>query len=444
DFMQGSDTNQRSEELRAASRDDAPVRWIAGGYFFDETAFWTTLASRANPALTNVTVPGASIPADGFTSFIPFTVTRQMDKVYSGYGQLEFEPVEKLRLTAGLRFTSEKKSGVVQDGIVTQTMPTDPTAFVGDGTINQLLVGATQVPAGSALRLACPAPLPFTECFANTPYDLESNLVGGKISIDYRFDAHTLAYASVSRGFKAGGVSIGALDYTARGGSEVLPEHLLTYEVGLKGQWFDNRVRANSAIFLNDWRNQQLFLPLNTPGTGLNPVYTNVPRTQSYGFEEELEWAPTVDWYLKTSLGLLHSEVKEVGSALAQSDGALVGSELIASPKVTWSGLVRKEWAAPGGTVSLEGNWSYTGAQHFDLVNSPDQIEPGYWLFNSRAAYQFGATRQYDLSVWGKNLTGTQYCIERESQAGIPFGNTAVCVPNEARRFFGLTFNARF
>ena len=444
DFMQGSDTNQMSQELRAVSGDDAPVRWITGVYFFNEQAFWTTVTDRANPALTNVAVPGLPVPATDWTAYRPFTLASQKDRVYSGYGQLELKLTKKARLTTGLRYTAEEKSGVVKNGIVTVTTPTDPTAYVGADQINALLVGATEVPVGSALRLACPHPLASTECYALTPFDITNSALGGKISLDYRLTDEMLGYASVSRGFKGGAISIGPLDYAARGGSTVTPEYLVTYELGLKAQMLNNTLRVNTAVFYNKWKDQQLYLVLNTPGTGFNPVYVNVPRTQSYGADVEIEWAPARDWFTRTALGLLESSVEEVGAALAASDGATAGSTLIAAPKVTWNGLIRREWTVPGGRLSLQGDWSFTGTQHFDLVNSPDQIEPSYWLFNARAAYLFGSKAQYELSLWGENLTRTQYCVSRFSQAGVVFGNTAVCVANEATRFFGLTFNGKF
>jgi iron complex outermembrane recepter protein len=444
DFEQGSATKQWSEELRAASKDDAAVRWIVGAYFFDETADWTTLPVRANQALTNVTVPGQPIPDTNFTGFMPFTITNQKDRAYSGYGQLEFKPADKLRLTTGLRYTSDQKSGIVKDGIATLTTPFDPTSFFTADSINALVAGGTQVPAGSALRLACPRPLPRTECYAFTPFDLTNNAFGGKVSLDYQFTDDLLGYASVSRGFKAGFVSIGALDYVARGGSTVSPEYLTTYELGIKSQAFDNTLRMNAAIFNNNWRDEQLSLVLATPGTGLNPVFTNVPRTQSYGADLEAEWVPTHDWLFKSSVGLLHSAVKDIGSALAASDGAVVGSVLLAAPKITWNGLIKKSWPVGAGRASLQGNWSYTGSQHFDLINSPDQIEPDYWLFNGTAAYEFGTKHPYELSLWGKNLTGTQYCTERASQSGVVFGNTALCYVGDTRRFVGLTLTGKF
>lgn len=444
DLMQSSNTNQWSEELRAVSQDQASLHWIGGLYFLDERALWSTVPVRANPVLTPVAVPGRPVPAAGFAAFDPFTLANQRDTVISAYGQLEFKLSGRMRLTTGLRFTSEEKIGVVKDGIATTTRPTDPTLFVAADEINTLLVGGTQVAAGLALRQVCAKPLALKQCYAITPFDIRNNSVGGKVSLDYSAGDGLLAYGSISRGFKAGGVSIGALDYLARGGSTVSPEHLMSYELGLKVQAFDSRLRINAALFDNQWTDEQLFLSLNTPGTGLNPVYVNVPRTESHGVEVELEWIPARTWFVQTAIGVLHSSVKTISQPLAASNGALVGSTLIAAPQLTWNALVRKEWTLGPGRVSVAGDWSYTSSQHYDLVNSPDQLEPAYWLVNARAAYSFGAKHPYEVAFWAKNLTATQYCVQRSSLGGIPNGNTAVCVPNQARKFVGLTLSGSF
>jgi len=441
---QQTNTDQWSQELRLTSLDDAPVRWMAGAYYFQEQADWTTVVRRANPILTNVLVPDAPIPEAGVQSLMPFVFAHQTDPTWSGYGQMEFKVAEKTNFTLGLRYTSETKSGLVQPGSVADTTPIfSASQFIGANQIDQLLAGATQVGPGS-LRLQCPKPFPLADCYSLLPFSITEDALGGKAALDYHFDDHMMGYASIARGFKAGGVSLGPLDYVLKGGSNVQPEYLWTYELGLKVQGFANTLRFNSAIFDNQWKDEQLFLPVNTPPFGPNPIYTNVPKTESYGLETELEWVPTTAWYLMTSVGVLHSEVEDPGAALTAADGAVSGSVLIASPKLTWSGLLRREWPVAAGHLSLQGDWHFTGSQHFDLINTNYLIEPSYWIYNANAGYRFGPAERYSVSLWGKNLTKTQYCLNRASLAGLGFGDVGVCVPNEATRFFGITLRAAF
>lgn len=435
---QTTNTDQWSQEFRAASLDTAAVKWIAGALYFQENGRFDEIVRRADPILTDVLVPGTPVPAQDVQTFMPFVMANQKDSVWSAYGQAESNLTDRLRLTAGARYTWESKSGLQEPGAVSDTTPVfGPDEYIGAGQVDQLLVGATRVGPGPLL-FNCPAPLPLNDCYASLPFSHNYNAAGGKIALDYRFNARALGYVSVARGFKAGGISLGPIDFIFKGGSPVNSEYLWTYEGGLKTQWLDNRLRLNLAVFDNRWTDEQLFLVSATPA-GPAGVYVNVPRTESYGAEAELNWIPVPGWYLMSSLGLLHSAVRDAGTAVAT-----VGSVLIASPKVTWSGLVRKEWPIANGHLALQADWHYTGSQHFDLSNTPNQIEPGYWIYNAKASYRFGPEERYEASLWGKNLTQTQYCTVRSSLAGLGFGDTATCTPNEARRFFGLSFRANY
>ena len=68
-----------------------------------------------------------------------------------------------------------------------------------------------------------------------------------RLTFDYSFDSGVLLYASVSRGFKSGQFSLGDIAASAE------PEFLLSYELGLKSQFWDNRARANLTIFYYDY-----------------------------------------------------------------------------------------------------------------------------------------------------------------------------------------------
>ena len=106
--------------------------------------------------------------------------------------------------------------------------------------------------------------------------------------------------------------------------------------------------------------------------------------------------------------------------------------------------LVRKQWDLNQGSLGVQGAARYTGATHWDLANTPVAIEPGYWVYDASADYRFGPERRFQVSVWGKNLTATQYCYSRSSQAGLGFGDVEICAPNEGTRFFGVSLRADF
>jgi iron complex outermembrane receptor protein len=439
-FAQSTDTDQLSQELRFASTAAGPLRWIAGLYWFDEDLDNTTVARRGHPILTDATTPGLPVPEAGVLSFMPFTMLDQKDEVWSVYGRVEYDLSDAFSVTAGLRYTSERKSGQLVAGAVPDLAPLfGPDEFIGALQIGQLLVGGTEVGPGP-LPPQCPPPFPLNACYQRLSFGTTSDEIGGNLSFNYRVSDDVLAYASLARGFKAGGVSAAALDaIVGNGGSFVEPETLWTYELGIKSEMMDRRLRLNAAAFYNKWTEQQLFLVIPTP-LGANPVLTNVPKTKSYGIEVDLTALPAPGWTVAVGGGVLRSEATDIGDIL----GAVKGSRLPGAPEVNMNALVRKEWDVGSGSFGVQGAARYSGSTHWDLADSAIATEPGYWLLDASVDYRFGTEQRYQLSVWGKNLGATEYCFFRSSQAGLGFGDVEACAPNEGTRFFGVSLRANF
>jgi len=439
-FEPSTGTNQISQELRAASTTTGPLKWIAGLYFFNEDLNNLTSVRKGNPITTNADTPGLPVPEADVQSMIPFTELHQKDTAWSAYDRTEFDVTQAFSITAGLRFTSESKSGDLMAGAVPDLVPLYPAGeFIGEPQIDQLLLGATQVGPGP-LPPQCPAPFPLRPCYQNAPFSYTWNILGGNFSLNYHITDDVLTYASVARGFKGGGVSEAALGaIVGEGGSKVSPEFLWTYELGMKSEWLDHRLRLNAASFYNRWTDEQLFLTVPTP-LGINPILTNVPKTEDEGLEMDLTALPARGWSVTVSAGALHSWASDVSGVT----GATAGSELIGAPKLTMSTLVRKQWDFSGGSFALEADTHYNGATHWDLADTPYMIEPGYWVHNASASYQFGPAERYQVTAWGKNLTATQYCETRVNEAGLGSGDVIACAPNEATRFFGVSFRANF
>ena len=133
----------------------------------------------------------------------------------------------------------------------------------------------------------------------------------GKVAVDYRFTDDILLFASASRGFKGGGFSVAALQaILGQAARSVEPEILVTYEGGIKSDWETalGSFQFNASVFLNNWKNQQIFNLIIDPVAGILPLLINIPETQTYGAEIEAFWVPADGWFLQAGLGLLDSE----------------------------------------------------------------------------------------------------------------------------------------
>ncbi|MFT6368673.1 MAG: outer membrane receptor protein involved in Fe transport, partial [Bacteroidia bacterium] len=133
--------------------------------------------------------------------------------------------------------------------------------------------------------------------------DLDRSLWGGKLVLEYTLDSNRMAYAGVSRGYRAYGInaqilaSISSTDDPTignqlRGVQDYDDEHLLNYEVGYKASYSENRVRSRLAVFYMDRQDQQLkgsFLVEREDGSTAFIDYTNnTAKGNNYGLELEL------------------------------------------------------------------------------------------------------------------------------------------------------------
>jgi iron complex outermembrane receptor protein len=124
-----------------------------------------------------------------------------------------------------------------------------------------------------------------------------------RLTLNYKFDADRMVYATFSTGFRPGGVNrvydpeIKAIfpPYQA--------DQLKNYELGWKSQWDGHRLRWNGAIFLEDWNNFQ-FLYL---GPNSVTVVQNAASAQIKGLETELEWAAGGGLVLSGGATFLHA-----------------------------------------------------------------------------------------------------------------------------------------
>ena len=119
-----------------------------------------------------------------------------------------------------------------------------------------------------------------------------------KAAMEYRFSDDMMSYASVSTGFRAGGIN------TAPGVNPTWePEKLTAYELGLKSVLAEGEVMMNLAAWYNDFKDaqSQSFLVLPYPGSPEATEYTgNGGALDAKGIEAEIQWSPTPQWHIAT------------------------------------------------------------------------------------------------------------------------------------------------
>ena len=186
------------------------------------------------------------------------------------YAQLDYHPVEKLTLTVGARYTSEKK-----------TVGVDPNA-------NPLLAG---VPYGTADIIA-----------AGVPTKLRTKLLTPRAAIEYKVDRDLMFFASATRGFRSGGWNARALSAAAF--QPFGAEKVWSYEGGVRSELFDRTLRLNATAFYTDVKGFQVPLGFLDSTGAINFVTQNGSDFRNYGLEAEAVLVPVEGLSLFANLGL--------------------------------------------------------------------------------------------------------------------------------------------
>ncbi|MBV1917736.1 MAG: TonB-dependent receptor, partial [Sphingomonadaceae bacterium] len=357
------DQHQYSNEINISGEFGDSVEWILGGYWFKEK--------------------GRNFSLLGLGLLPEFAELSQIDdglgrnKSTAVFAQANIKLTDSLSLTAGARHTWETKS---------------LTSF-NIGTNGQPLF-----PGGSAS---------FSEDFTG---------ITGSVSLNYQASPDMFLYAKYGRGFRSGGFNIRSIGPLAPPfGKETVDE----FEIGAKTDLAGGRIRANIAVFYDIYDDIQRVIQ-GVVGDPPTPTTTtkNAAKAKIYGGELELSALPTDN--LELSLN--------VGAAIARYDEFLdgttdrSGNSFPLVPDWTANAMVRytlpeNELFTP--IVQVDASWK--DRYHLLVFNSPDLVQPDYFLVNAKVTFENVAGEDLAISFFGKNIFNKEY-IQNGRDFGFPFG----------------------
>jgi len=354
-----------SEELRLNVDFNKSVHGTLGAFYSDAM---TQYYSAQDIRYVSIGVPGPvcqviGVPAGGLnTPTCPIEPLQfiQNDPVSDTsqaiFGTLVWDPTDALTLTGGLRYSKDRNQYTYY-------------RFNFDGvTVNPFLdpVGAANGagydgPNGKALTGSKPV--------------FEGSRTDWHLAADYRFNPEVMGYVSAGTGYKAGGDS--PRPFNAAQAIPFGPEYVTTYELGLKTDLAGRRVRFNTAIFYNDFKDAQLVL-LSCPqygGPGPCALPQNAGNAEVTGLEVELTAVPVSGLQFDLSGSDLHWDWKCVNPqvvGLAQgpcsSDpsviGLLSGTPIGFIKQVGHAGIQYQIPFAGGGTLTPRFDAVYQGSQN--------------------------------------------------------------------------------
>jgi iron complex outermembrane receptor protein len=368
-----------TQEFRAAGGGDS-YHWLAGLYGLDEHL------NQDQPILLLHDIdqvfgfPGLG---DLVGAEQARTVNGQFTESAAVFGQGDYEVFPNARITLGGRLTYEHKSF-------------DATSLASFETNG-----------------AFPPETPLYTISEN----LSDRAASWHAGFDYKVLPNVLAYVTASTGFKSGGFNGGFLANDVPEALQQLrpikPEYITATEAGIKSDFFNQRLRFNTALFDYTYHDLQIYNLITSPlgGRALPlTVLTNAPRAFIRGAEFGLDATPIE--HLTTSINLsfldarLGQFVSGAGTPTAQN---FTGNQLPNAPK--FNAVLGADYAQPlarGDVVDFSVSATYRAHQFFESNNNPLVAQAGYWLLDARLSWT-SPNKKWDVAVLGKNLSGQEY-----------------------------------
>jgi iron complex outermembrane receptor protein len=231
--------------------------------------------------------------------------------------------------------------------------------------------------------------------------------VSPQFSVSYRHTPNRMSYASISRGYKAGGYNPAPASVPPPAGTESYDsERAWNYEVGHKASWFKNRLETTIALFYIDWRNLQLNQQI--PFSGGAYYIGNAGKANSKGLDFEVKYRPFSWWELFSTVGYTHARFL-LGSVAYDSNrnvNLLVnGNSLPYTPTFTANMGTQISWT-PFRAVSLylRVQVSRVGEFQYDATNAMSQTD--YQLANFRGGVRL---KHWFAEGWVNNAFDAHY-----------------------------------
>ncbi|QQN75297.1 TonB-dependent receptor [Croceicoccus sp. YJ47] len=378
-----------TQEFQLLSNGDKRLDWIVGAFYLQDDALFDLAAfGGALDALA----PGA----------IQTERARQKTKSYSAFGQANFEITDAFSVTAGLRFTSDRRTE--SEGGASIVLPNGVVAV------------------------------------ASGPFGSEATFekLTWRLATDYQVADDIMIYASYNRGFKSGVYNLpGYSVATSAPLPPVQPEVLDAYAVGFKSELFDRLVRLNAEAFWYDFSNIQVQNNVAPPNAGT--ILSNAGAAEIKGFDADLTIAPATGLSIIASVSVLDGEYTSFenaptffpqppndaipipagcaftayptappGQPAAQRSCDLSGSNTVNTPPFSASTTVLYNLMTEAGDFDFAASYTHGG----DYFSEPHNLEfvrvPSYDLVNGSITWT-EPSGHFDVRLFVNNLTKEEY-----------------------------------
>ena len=346
------DNNKKSQqhlvtqEINLQSVQDQKINWTAGvfGFYKDLTNNYQANFGKDKAYLLPMALDKARYHNNTITWGI------------AGYGQIAIEELwAGMTFTAGIRYDYEKSSLDYNDDLL----------FTGSNRYKKY--HASKEDKGFKAWLP-------------------------KFSLLQKWTDHLSLYASIAKGYKAGGYNIIVNEMSSQlVNLEYDKEKLWNYEIGIKYFNPDRNFNLNAAAFFIDWKDQQIFV-MGMMGPGIK----NAGDAHSLGGEMDLRWEfiPGLTYLL--SAGYSHAEYYHHETKAYEGNRIVMAPEFTGNSGFMYQQAIKTSWLR---SFAVSTTVTGFGTQYFDEANRLKQAP--YFLWNLELSV---SGKHFDFRIWGKNI----------------------------------------
>jgi iron complex outermembrane receptor protein len=403
---------QFTQEFQLLSSIEGAFKWVAGAFYmnaegsYEPAKTFTAALTAGNPAFF--------VPPGSYTSL---SVKQTLDS-YAAYAQGTYSFTSATNLTTGVRYTSDKRemSGIRND-------------------VN---------PAGVPFPVQQP-PKGIEEHYSDT-----FPRATWRLSLDHHLSETLMGYVSYNRGYRSAAYVVGNVGLNTPLSNKVLkPEIVDAYELGLKSDMFNRRVRLNAAAYYYDQENVQVMQIIS----GVQNIY-NADGARIYGVDADLTALLTERLTLTSGINFTHARYTDFKNAVISTPQPVVGCPAgtnfggncltigdVSGKRLQnvpdWTANVGLSYEIPSavGRFSIAANFYYNDGWAADADNRVRQ--KSYELLDGSVTWR-SQNDTVSVSVWGKNLTDQFYF---QQLGASNFGDNGV---QSAPRTYGITFGLHF
>jgi iron complex outermembrane receptor protein len=387
------DTNW-SQEIRVTSSYDAPVNFVLGGYFESaKRRSWTV----GRGGILN------TVPADPAVDFsVGYWPDDTSDRTtWSGFGQILWDIVQDLQLTAGVRYSSEH---IDITNVNLYTNPGFPKILRAPGN-------------------------PLTGTIDESNWSPEATLT-------WHPSADQTLYAAYKTGYKSGGVSQTAILLASNTFQSLSfgPETARGFEVGYKAMLDDNRMRVGVAAYRYMFNGLQRSA-LDIPTTSF--LTRNAAKAVSQGVEAEVLYQVTDDFQLRASVAYNDAHYKDFSNAPCYNGMTHVEPNRVCSVAGTVDLSGEPVALAPKFVGSIGGSYDVPVADWLNVGFTSDvKFSSGYWAQDQQnpgsrqksyakinASIRFhDPDDRWEFALMGRNLTNQMILLSASDTPGGGWG----------------------